>query len=429
MSHYIVKKSTISGTVAIPASKSQSIRSILFASMAKGVSTIENLLPSPDIANMLLACQQLGAKVEKQQDSYLITGVDGKPATPDDVIDSGNSGQVLRFVACLAGLQNNYMVLTGDASIRHNRPVQPLLEALPKLGMECHSLRGDGYAPLIVKGPFNADATTLSGEDSQPVSGLLMALAFKPGTTTIKVDNAGEKPWVGLTLKWLDKFDITYSHDNFNRYQITGKKSIPAFDYRVPGDLSSLAYPLIAAVITNSEITIEDVDMSEPQGDKAIVAVLQKMGANITLDEAKKRLMVHPTKALQGIEVNVNDFIDCITIISVLGCFAKGTTTITGGAIARMKESDRITAIATELKKMGAQIEERPDGLIIQQCTLRGAAVESHHDHRIAMSLAVAAFATEGETTINNIDCVKKSFPNFAKVMSACGGNINAEVD
>jgi len=427
MKNYRVHASHLSAIASIPSSKSQSIRAILFATLANGMSTIENALNSPDIVAMISACRQLGAEIQQHGNQLLIKGVNGCPNTPDDVIDSGNSGQVLRFIACLAGLQNQYIVLTGDASIRHSRPVKPLLEALPALGMTCESMRGDGYAPLIIKGPFKGDSTSLSGEDSQPVSGLLMALAFKAGTTTIRVRDPGEKPWIGLTLKWLERFQVPYQHHNFEEYQITGKATIPGFSYRVPGDLSSLSYPLVAAIITQSEIVIRDIDMTEPQGDKAIVAVLQKMGAKIQINESDNSLSVAKTEALQGIEVDVNDFIDCITIIAVVGCFASGTTKITGAGIARRKESDRITAIRQELQKMGASIEELPDGLIVHQSQLHAAEVKSHHDHRIAMSLAVAAMASTGETVIHDIQCVQKSFPNFAGIMQSLGASISVD--
>lgn len=373
---------------------------------------------------MVSACRQLGAVIKQQGNTYVITGVNGKPKTPDDIIDAGNSGQVLRYIAYIAGLQDQYIVITGDASIRHNRPVQPIIEALAQLNMVCESMRGDAYAPLIIKGPFKGNSTTLSGEDSQPVTGLLIASAFREETTTIKVRNAGEKPWIELTLSWLDRLHIPYYHQDFTKYQITGKANVPAFNYRVPSDLSSLAYPLVAALVTQSEITIDDVDMTEPQGDKAIVEVLKDMGANISINGQNKTLTIHKTDRLYGRTIDINDFIDCITILAVVGCFALGRTTITGASIARMKESDRITAIAQELRKMGAIIEERPDGLVIENARLHAATVDSHYDHRIAMSLAVAALAAEGKTVIRDIDCVQKSFPNFVDTMSSLGAGI-----
>ncbi len=429
MKNYHIQASNLSGTTVLPSSKSQSLRAVLFASLAQGTSMIENALPSPDIAAMISACRQLGAFIKQQGNRYIITGVNGKPRTPDDVIDAGNSGQVLRYIACVAGLQHQYIVITGDRSIRHNRPVQPLIEALTQLGMICVSMRGDDHAPLIIKGPFNGNSTTLGGEDSQPVTGLLIASAFREQTMTIKVRNAGEKPWIELTLSWLDRLRIACHHHDFTEYQITGRANVPAFHYRIPGDLSSLAYPLVAALVTKSEITINNVDMTEPQGDKAIVEVLKNMGANIRINQQHKTLTVHKTKMLQGMEIDANDFVDCVTILAVVGCFALGTTIITGVGIARMKESDRITAITCELKKMGADIEEQPDGLIIRSAPLHAAVVNSHHDHRIAMSLAVAALAIEGETTIRHIDCVQKSFPNFVDAMRSLGARIAIDAE
>jgi 3-phosphoshikimate 1-carboxyvinyltransferase len=424
MHHYHVQKSQFHGDIHLPSSKSQSIRALLFASLAQGESHIKNLLPSPDILAMLSACKACGATIEYENNCAHIIGTNGKIKTPDNIIDAGNSGQVLRFIACLAGLQNHYLVITGDASIRNNRPIKPLLEALPQLGMTCLCLREDDHAPLILKGPFTQHRTTLSGEDSQPVSGLLMALAFHPGTHEIQVRNPGELPWINLTLSWLSRFQIDYTHRDFMHYQITGKEIIPAFDYTVPGDLSSLAYPLVAAILTQSTLCIYNVDLTEPQGDKAIIDVLKKMGAHINIDQNKKTLTVHPSGELQGIEIDINDFIDCITILAVVGCFAKGKTKIIGAKIARLKESDRIAAITQELRKMGAHIEEFDDGLTIYKSVLHGATVESHHDHRIAMSLAVAGFASPGETPIRNIDCVQKSFPNFLESMQTIGGKI-----
>jgi 3-phosphoshikimate 1-carboxyvinyltransferase len=373
---------------------------------------------------MIAACRQLGAQITQHQNELIIEGISGKLRTPDDVIDAGNSGQVLRFIACLAGLQENYMVITGDASIRHNRPVGPLINALPKLGVSCASLRGDNKAPLILKGPYTNTTTTLDGADSQPVSGLIMAAALRNAKTIINVENPGETPWIDLTLSWLNKFNIAYIKKDYSYYEIIGRDSIAAFNYQVPGDLSSLSFPLAAALVTKAEITLHNVNMQEPQGDKAIVEILQKMGAKISLDANNKTLHVAKTSALNGITIDINHCIDCIAILATIACYAHGTTKITGAAIAREKESDRIAAISLELKKMGADITELPDGMIIKQSNLHGATVDSHHDHRIAMSLAIAGMIATGETTITNTKCVNKSFPDFCTTMQNLGANI-----
>ncbi len=419
-----VGASSVNGGCVVPASKSQTMRAILFASLAAGKSQIINYLASPDSHAMVMACRQLGAEIEQRETELRIQGVAGAPVFSGNTIDAGNSGQVLRFVACLAGLCEQPIEITGDASIQTSRPVQPLIEALPQLGVECVSLRGNGRAPIRVQGPFLAHQTELSGADSQPVSGLLMALAFYPGEHTIRVRDAGELPWIDLTLSWLDRFSIPYKRKRGEQYQITGGASISGFTYVVPGDLSSMSFPLVAAVLTRSSLVIENCDMTEPQGDKVLVDILCHMGADITVDSATRSIRVKPSAGLRGCCIDVNDCIDCIAILAVVGCFAKGETLITGGGIARQKECDRISAMAAELSKMGADIQVRADGFRIQQSTLRGAVVHSHSDHRVAMALAVAGLAATGGTEITDVACIDKSFPGFVESMQSIGANM-----
>jgi 3-phosphoshikimate 1-carboxyvinyltransferase len=338
---------------------------------------------------------------------------------PDNIIDCGNSGQVLRFIAALAALLPYYVVLTGDDSIRHNRPAQPLIEGLSHLDVFCVSTKNDGHAPLIVKGPLKPGKTRLMGQDSQPVSALLIACAFAPGASEISVYEPGEKPWIDLTLDWFKRLGIAYHNDGYTRYTIAGNAKIKAFDYQVPGDFSSLAFPIVAALLTQSEITIENVDMSDVQGDKKIIACLQQMGAQIIFDKDQRVLHIKKSPELIGMSIDVNDMVDAVPILAVVGCFARGTTTITGAKIAREKECDRLSAMTSELTKMGANITENPDGLVIHQSRLSGAELESHHDHRIVMSLVVAALAAQGESRIQGVEWVKKSYPNFFADLTA----------
>ena len=231
MTNYYIKKSTLSGSIIAPPSKSHSLRAILFASLARGKSTIHNCLQSPDTNAMVTACIQLGAKIKHYDSTVEIIGFAGKPKLPDDVIDVGNSGQVLRFVAAIAALIDGYVVITGDHSVRYNRPVQPLIDGLSCLGANCVSMKADGHAPLIIKGPTSPGTAVLNGEDSQPVSGLLISSAFMNGATTIQVTNPGEKPWVGVTLNWFDRMGIKYNNKNFEEYTIEGGSSINGFEY------------------------------------------------------------------------------------------------------------------------------------------------------------------------------------------------------
>jgi 3-phosphoshikimate 1-carboxyvinyltransferase len=424
MGHYILKKRELKGEIIVPSSKSHTLRAILLGAMGCGKSIIKSYLPSTDVEAMVHACRLLGAKIEVFKEWIEIDGLCGKIKYAENVIDARNSGIVLRFCTALGALSSQPIVITGDHSIRHQRPMQPLLDGLEQLGVSTKTMRGDGYAPIIIQGPLKPGKATIFGEDSQPVSGLLIAASFAEGPTELTVRNPGEKPWIALTLDWLDRLKIRYENHNFERYQLFGNASYEGFSYTVPGDFSTAAFPIVGALITNSELKVRNIDMSDSQGDKELINVLQKMGALIEIDNERKVLFVKKGGCLRGIAIDINSCIDAITILSVIACFAEGTTHIYNGAVAKQKECNRIAGIAKELKKMGANITETEDGLIIEKATLKGADLFSHHDHRMAMSLAIAALGAVGETRISSIECVAKTFPSFVEDFNRLGANI-----
>ncbi|MCB1110242.1 MAG: 3-phosphoshikimate 1-carboxyvinyltransferase [Chlamydiia bacterium] len=419
---YHVTPSTLQGTIEIPPSKSHTHRALLFALLCKGTSKIHKYLDSPDSAAMLKAIQSLGATVNQTADNLEITGVGPHLSPCDDVINAQNSGIVLRFIGALAALIPAYTVITGDHSIRTRRPVKPLLDALEQLGVFAKSMRGDGYAPIIIAGPLKGGTCSLDGQDSQPISALLVASSFASQKTEIHVTHPGEKPWIDLTLSWLDFFGLPYTNQSYTHYTIPGRGTISPFEYTVPGDFSSLAFPVAAALITESEVTLENVDRSDVQGDKKLLETLTSMGANIVSEG--RTLYVKKGGPLKGGAFDINDYIDAITILAVIGCFAEGETVITNAAIARKKECDRIHAIATELKKMGADIEEKEDGLIIRPAKLKGAELNTYHDHRMVMSLTVAALGAEGPSVIHGVECVAKTYPNFKEHLITLGATL-----
>lgn len=417
-----IKPGKIQGEIGVPPSKSHTIRALLFSLMAKGKSRIQRPLPSPDTVAMLDAIRHLGAKIDMEQGALIIEGVAGRLHPSEDVIQCGNSGQVLRFVGALAALSPNYTVLTGDLSIRHNRPVKPLLDGLTQLGALAVSSRADNFAPIIVKGPIKHHAkAAIEGIDSQPVSGLLMLGAFVPLELT--VTKPGEKPWIDLSLSWLDRFNVHYENRDYEHYKVKGHASIHGFEYTVPADFSSAAFLIAASLVTHSEMVLNHIDFHDAQGDKALIPVLESMGARF--EKQGTQLSIKKNTSLHGARIDVNDFIDALPILAVIGCFAAGKTEIVNGAVARTKESDRIRSIVMELKKMGADIEETNDGLIIRQSKLRGSNdLKSHSDHRIAMALAVAALGAEGESVVHNIECTAKSYPAFFADLHAHGAQM-----
>ncbi|MBS0623472.1 MAG: 3-phosphoshikimate 1-carboxyvinyltransferase [Verrucomicrobia bacterium] len=424
MSTLRIKSGVLKGSIVLPSSKSQTMRAIIFGSLGQGKSEIYNYLKSPDVLAMVEAMRSLGVAIHMGEHKLEIEGVNGNLQPCDKVIDCGNSGQVLRFVGSLAALLPTYTVLTGDTSICYQRPVQPLLSALNQLQAFAVSTRLNDCAPIIVKGCMQPGRATLSGQDSQPVSGLLIATSFLKGTTHLVVTDPGEKPWIDLTLSWLHRLGAHVSHHQYTDYKIVGPLRYQGFTMHVPGDFSSAAFPLVAAFVTRSSLRLENVEMNEVQGDKKIIDLLRQMGARIQEDRQNLALNIEGDSSLQGRQVDVNDLIDAIPILAVLGCFAQCPLHLTNAAIARKKESDRLHVITTELSKMGAKIEEEEAGLKIYPASLVGARVHSHHDHRIAMALAVAALGAKGETHIEDIRCIAKSYPTFVRDFQHLGAQI-----
>lgn len=413
---------SLQGQLKIPPSKSHTLRALIFALLAEGTSVIFDPLDSPDVQAMLRAIRMLGAQVEVWPDRIEVLGTSGQLKQPSDIIDAGNSGIVLRFIGALGALIPHYMIITGDHSIRYSRLLQPLIDGLNQWGAWGASMKGDGFAPLLVKGPAHKNFAKISGTDSQPVSALLIAAAFLPYDSVLEVVNPGEKPWIDLTLAYLASFGIYVRCDNYLRYEIPGCSKIQGFTRKIPADFSSAAYPIAAAVITGSELVIDNLDMQDLQGDKKFIEILQRMGACIAVDST--RLIVKKSKALQGIHIDMNDCVDMVTIAAVVATFADSTTIIEGVKVARSKESDRIAAITTELQKMGAAIEETADGLIVHPSQLRGSRLQGHHDHRIALALSVAALGASSESVIEGVDVINKTYKDFQKDMQQWGALI-----
>lgn len=420
-----IRPGKLSGSLRVPPSKSHSIRALFFAAMAEGTSHLSGLLSSPDVDAAVSACRLFGAHVDLSGQGAVVRGFAGYPTTPDNVIDAGNSGLVLRFAGALGALCPGYVIVTGDLSIRERRPVQPLLEGLRGLGAFAVSSRMDGRAPIILRGPISPGRTTLEGMDSQPVSALLMVAAMLKGKTEVNVSHPGETPWIDLSLSWLRRLGVKVEQTGYDHYSVVGRGAPHAFDYQTPGDWSSAAFPLAAALTTGSALSVESLDFDDPQGDKALVPLLRSLGARV--EQEGRLLQVDGSSGWAGGEVDMDRFIDALPVMAVAACFAQGETRLWNAGIARRKESDRLKAITQELRKMGAQIQEGADYLVIRPSPLRGAKVLAHDDHRVAMALAVAAMGAQGESEVVGVDCVAKTYPSFCEDFQALGGHIVQE--
>jgi len=416
----VQRSPNLRGTVRIPPNKSHSFRALIMASLAEGTSRIIGPAASNDWMRGIEALEMFGAEVlPKANNAWEIVGTGGAMKTPDDVIDCGNSGIILRFIMGLAACCDGYTVLSGDHSIRHLRLCQPLIDALNQLGAWAVTTKGDGHAPVVVRGRLKGGQAEIDGIDSQPVSALLIASALADAPTELTVRRAGEKPWVGVTLDWLTRCGVEFSNENFDRYRIRGRSRWGAFECQIPLDWSAALYPIAAAVLTeNSEVRVPGMDIHDCQGDKVVVEVLRSMGADI---EANEQEVIARSSRLKGREIDCNDFIDQFMMLAVVGACAEGETVLTNAEVCRHKECDRIVEMRKALTAMGADVTERDDGLAIRGGPLRGARLDSRSDHRMVMTLTVAGLLAEGTTVISKVDCVKKTFPGFVGEMQAIG--------
>ncbi len=420
----MIEPSVLTGCLTVPPSKSQTLRALVFALMGTGKTVIHSPLHAEDTTAMIGAIRALGAAVAVTSEMITVEGVGPELQSRCPVIDAGNSGLVLRLIGGLAPLLTTETTITGTPALCSRRSIAPLVDGLTQLGARANSTHEPGYPPLIVRGPLQGGNARIEGRDSQPVSALLLAGAFSPCQTELTVQHPGETPWIDLTLDWLDRFHLSYEREGYHRYILDGKGSYRGFTYTVPGDLSSSSYPLAAAAVTGSSLKLDNVDLDDKQGDRHLFPALQAMGMTLDIDRATRTLRVQGGSTLKGLFLDVNPMVDALPLLAVLGCYAKGTTTLYNGASARGKESDRIHAITTELKKMGAAIEEEKAGITVRATALRGAKVKAHGDHRIAMALSVAALGATGPSIIEGIECVAKTYPWFVDHLKQLGAKV-----
>lgn len=422
MSECVIYPSRLEGSIQVPSSKSQSMRAVLFAALADGESRLENLLNSPDVEAMIEACRTLGVEIKQSGSDWLIYGCGGTPKPPRDVINAGMSGLVLRLVGGVGALTPGYTVITGHPMLCEHRLVEPLLKGLKQWGALAHTMAGNNKAPIVVRGPLSGGIAHIEGQDSQPVSAMLLAGAFSKRPCEIYVSNPGELPWVDLTLTWFDRLGIVYDRDEYNWYRLDGQAHYPGFCYTATGDWSSAAFPLVGALVTGSSVTLNNLAPDDPQGDRHILEVLESFGAEFV--QEGDDLTTALCSSLQGQRIDCNRCIDALPILAVLGTWAQGETILMNASIARHKESNRLQAMVHELSKMGAYIKETEDGLYIKQSQLVGTRVSSHGDHRVAMALAVAGLIAKGPTVIEDPACVSKTYPDFYTHLEHLGAEI-----
>ena len=418
-----VKPSQINGDTAVPGSKSHTIRALAIASLAKGTSIIKAPLVSDDTLSCLSAACALGAWVRRGDDSmWQVIGTGGRMIEPAHALDRGNSGTGLRIFSALAALSAAPISFGGDESLR-NRPMKPLLEALTDLGAKTVST--DGHCPLTVTGPIHGGETTVDGTSSQYLSALLLTAPLADGDTILNVPFLNEAPYVEMTLAWLKRQCINLKYNrNFTRFHVIGGQQFKPFNETIPGDFSTAAFPLAAAIVTGGGILIHNLDFNDPQGDKAFVDLVRQMGAKIETGPGFARVKPGAVK-LHSAELDLNATPDLLPILSFVAACADGITVLKNVSQARLKETDRIAVMAHELTKMGIQVEEFEDGMAVTGGKLRPAHVYSFRDHRVAMSLAIAGMTCSPDeaepTVIDSAESIAVTYPTFVDDFSRLG--------
>lgn len=416
----VCEGSTLRGEVRVPGSKSHTIRAVAIAALAEGESRIVRPLDSADTQSAVGAYRALGAVIEQGPDIWRVNGTGGRLRPPDNIIDVGNSGTTMRIaMGSCALLRNAAAVLTGDEQVRR-RSGGPLAESLTRLGACAESTRRNGLPPFVVAGRLRGGETTVQGITSQYITSLLMCAPLADGDSAIRVVDLNEQPYVAMTLDWLERQGIRLEHEGLTEFRVPGGQTYRPVDRHVPADFSSATFFLAAGALGDNDILVRGLEMNDTQGDRAVVDYLRQMGACVEVQEGGIRVR---GRGLSGCELDLNATPDALPMMAVLGCFAEGTTRLVNVPQARLKETDRIEVMRTELARMGATIQDLPDGLIIKASRLRATEVDGHGDHRVVMALAIAGAALEGSTTVRGYEAAAVTYPGFADALSGVQGS------
>ncbi|RTZ99848.1 MAG: 3-phosphoshikimate 1-carboxyvinyltransferase [Deltaproteobacteria bacterium] len=400
--------------VSIPGSKSYTHRALVAAALSNGYCRIGNPLDSEDTRLTAEALRCLGVAIQPFESGLVVHGRGGRFATWDPPVELNNSGTSMRLLTALASVGTGRYVLTGSDRMRQ-RPLGDLVNALIQVGVDVESVHGNGCPPVAVMG-----GTLTGGQvwvdchiSSQYLSALLFVAPLAPLGMDIRVrTDPVSTPYIDMTLAVMERFGIRVDRDGYRRFRIAGRQRYRAADLAIEPDASNAGYFWAAAAITGRTVKVAGLDTDSRQGDIGFVEVLARMGCTVTRDP--DGIAVTGGK-LTGLDVDMSRMPDLVPTLAVVAAFARGRTTIRNVAHLKAKESDRLSAVTTELRKMGIEAESDDDSLTVVGGRAHGAVVDTYDDHRIAMSFAVAGIKVPG-VKIRNEGCVTKSFPGFWKV-------------
>lgn len=409
----------IDAVIRVPGSKSYTQRALITSALAGGKSIIKDALISEDTEHLIKALCLLGANIANEGNDLVVKGTGGKPSTPSSALYLGNNGTGFRFLIGTVSLGHGTFVLDGNSRMRQ-RPIQPLVDALNRIGVKARCIEGNGCPPVEVRasGLSGGKTSLAEGLSSQYVSSLLLAAPYAEKDIEIKIRGSIPSwPYIKLTLDVMARFGVEVSVLEERVFHIKVPQAYQPREYVIEGDLSSATYFMAAAAIIGRTIKISNVNPDSLQGDLRFLEILETMGCKVSTSGGRVGI-TGPLSNHEDLSFDLNDVPDMVPALAVVAAFRKGKTALKNISHLRVKESDRVAALTKELIKIGAKVEEKTDAMIVQGIASRGAEIDCYSDHRIAMSFAVAGLAIDG-ISIKDPDCVKKSFPDFWEKLEA----------
>tara|TARA_B100000003_G_scaffold60818_1_gene54317 strand:- start:1197 stop:2459 length:1263 start_codon:yes stop_codon:yes gene_type:complete len=416
-----IQKSKLKGRIVCPANKSYTHRAIFLAALSDGKSIVKKILRSNDTIATINACRGFGIEVEEMENNVTIKNTIDS-TVQNSMINAENSGTTIRIAIAIAALSGGNTRLTGDDSLR-KRPMQPILDALETMGVETES--EDGKPPINIKGKIQGKEISIKGDiSSQFISALLIIAPRLPDGLTINIE--GElvsKPYVDLTIAIMKKFGVEVKiEEEYKRYNVSHQIYKPT-TFSIPSDFSNLALLLAANVLLDDGLNIEISLGDMPQGDEAIVDILEKLGVNVRLEE--EMITTESPELLNGGKFDLSNTPDLLPAIAILALKSEKPIEMFNVKHARYKETDRIAILSRELKKIGLDVEEKEDGMIVKKSgELHSAELNSENDHRMFMAFSIVGMFI-GDCTVSDPDAVKVSYPEFIEDMKNVGANLS----
>ena len=410
---------SLSATVRVPGAKSLTNRALLISALAKGTTRITNALFSDDSRYFAHALQTLGFDVQLDEAKFEMTvvGLGGSIPARKAELFIGNAGTAARFLSAFLTLGTGEYILDGEPRMRE-RPIGDLIDALNQLGVELEAINNCPPVEIFAKGLPGGKTKIAGNISSQFLSALLMVAPYARSTIEIEVTTElNSKPYVDMTLAIMQDFGVEIERQGYERFIIQPSFFFPLSSYSIESDASAASYFFAAPAICGGTVKVENISRKSVQGDIAFLSVLQQMGCSVT--ETDNCILVTGHSELRGVDVDMRDIPDTAQTLAAVAPFASSPTRIRGIASARVKETDRVSATCTELKRLGVQVEEHQDGMTIYPCSnMQPATIQTYNDHRMAMAFSLIGLRSAG-VIIENPSCVSKTFPNYFDVLNS----------